>query len=218
VYSAFSRLQSNKEELLSHTLRFTQLAAAVILPLGCGLALLSHPISLLIFGEGWRGIEIVISATAIHNVCVQLIAINPEVFRAIGRPDINVKVLLVSALLYIPVYFFTAPYGLMVFCYARVAVSAMMILINLYVTKVSLNLPNFYLAKCIKIPLVGSTVMGIALYGLSSIADPFVPFDGWFKLAGIIGAGLIIYMSILWVIGRDIVLQILKLARASLHL
>ena len=217
AYSAFSRLQNNHEELRQSFLKMTKLMALISLPIGVGLAVLSQPISIITFGEKWEGIEIVIALIGIKDAISWLISINPEVCRAVGRPDINSKLLIVAAIYYIPVYIFAAPYGLFVFCVARLAVAIIGMGLHIFVANRVLGLKFTYLGDCIKEPLLGSLIMAIALYLIGSFIGDIRGAEGWIKIFGIIFIGTITYIMSLWLFRKELVLQFWKLAKEGIR-
>jgi len=123
VYSLFSRLQSNVEELKQLFLKITKLIAFTSLPIGVWLIFLGPSISSVVFGPEWKGIEVVIIILSIKQALTWIVGLNPEILRAIGRPDIYPKIWICLSLFYIPTYILAAPYGLKFFCISRLAVS-----------------------------------------------------------------------------------------------
>ncbi len=216
AYSAFSRLANHQEELKQSFLKITKLMASISLPLGVGLAVLSQPISSIIFGQKWEGIEIVIIFIGIKDAIAWLVGINPELYRAIGRPDINTKLLIATVLYYIPMYVLAAPYGLLVFCIARLAVALIGMGLHLYFVKKVLGYPPTYLFDCIKTPLVASFGMfalilaGNIFYNNSIIWQEIIKFFILFL------SGLTVYLSIIWLIDRTLIHQIINIIRGAI--
>lgn len=206
VYSSFSRLQSNISELKSSFLKITQLIAAVCLPIGFGLTVLAKPIVSVVFGQKWQGIEIVISILAISEALSWLVGHNPEVYRAIGRPDVNSKLYAVTALYFLPVYILAAPHGLFVFCLAKFGAVIISIFLHLFVTNRVLYLPFTYLWNLVKVPLAGAIFMGFIIHGITTAVSIY----NWAGLIlSIISCG-VFYILSLWVMKKDFVKWCLK--------
>ena len=216
AYSSFSRLQSDPTELKQSFLSTTKLIAAVSLPIGFGLALIAYPISSLIFGQKWEGIEIVIAIIGIMHAIGWLVGINPEVYRAAGRPDVNVKLLVANVIYYIPIYVLAAPHGLLVFCIARLGVSVASLLLHFYVANKILQLPFTYLKSCVKSPLIASVVMGVLLYGMVNLFDPFEGWQCGLKLVVVIASGGISYLGALWLVDKDLLMQFFRLLKEAI--
>lgn len=212
TYSAFSRLQSNKEELRQLFLKMTKMIVSISLPLGLWLAILSQPFSTVIFGQKWEGIEMVIAILGIKYAIDWCVGHNPEVYRAIGKPDINSKLLIVAVLYYIPVYVFAAPYGLFVFCLARLAVAIIGMGLHIFVANKLLNLPYTYLFNCAKHSLIGSVISAIVMYSVVSLAETPVGLTGWVIMFASIALGVLTYILTLWLLDRSLVLQFFRVA------
>jgi O-antigen/teichoic acid export membrane protein len=216
VYSSFSRLQSNREELKQSFLKTTKMIASFSLPLGVGLAVLAQPISSVIFGQKWQGIEIVITSIGIMNAITYLVGINPEIYRAIGRPDINSKLLVAAVIYYLPVYIFAASYGLFIFCIARLTVAMIAMGLHIFMANRVLRLNFAYLADSIKDPLLGSIMMAIAVYLIANYIGDFRGVEGWITIFSIIFVGIITYVVSLWFLNKDLVLQFWRLAKEGI--
>jgi len=203
AYSAFSRLQSNPEELKQSFLKMTKLIASISLPIGVGLAILAQPISSIIFGQKWEGIEIVIMILGLQNAIGWTVGLNNETFRAIGRPDVNAKLLFTSLISYIPVYVLAAPYGLSTFCIARLAVTIIGIALHIFFANRVLKLSFTYLYRCMISPLIGSFMIGVIVYSILHITGIFHGWQGGLKILEIIFIGGSTYFFILRLLERD---------------
>lgn len=215
AYSSFSRLQSNHVELKSSFLKTVQLMAAICIPIGLGLALTAHPISSLVFGQKWQGIEIVIAIIGIMYTVGWLVGINTEVYRAVGRPDINVKLLIVCVIYYIPIYIFAAPYGLLVFCFARLTVAIVAMPLHFFVVNRILQLPFTYIKTYIKSPLLASLPMIAIIYGGVNLFDPFDGWQGWLKIAFVLFLGAVSYVAMTWLLDKKFTQQTIKLIKEA---
>lgn len=215
-YSLFSRLQSNHEELKQTFLKTIRIIVSISLPLGVGLTLLSPAISSVVFEQKWQGIEIVITIIGLMYGIGWTVGLNHELYRAIGRPDINTKLTIILILYYIPVYVLAAPYGLYIFCLARFALGISSILFYLYFTKRVLDFPLTYLWDPLKTPLIASLIMAVLIYLAINLIGVFKGFEGWLKMFGIIAFGGMTYILAIRLIEKDLVRQFLRLAREGI--
>lgn len=212
-YSSFSKLQSDKNELKKNFLKIVRLIVTISLPIGGGLVILSPAISSLVLGQKWQGIEIVIATIGLMYGIGWTVGLNHELYRAVGRPDINTKLAVIINCYYLPAYILAAPYGLFVFCIARFILGMSSFLFYLYFTKKVLNLPFKYLWEATKFPLMASLIMVAFIYLTIKLIGEFVDWGGWFNISGTIIIGATIYVLTLWLLKKEIVLQFLKLAR-----
>ncbi|MDK2834539.1 MAG: hypothetical protein PWP63_1626 [Methanolobus sp.] len=200
AYSAFSRLQSNIPELKRIFLKLAQLVAIVSLPTGVGLFLLSHPITSVIFGQKWQGLEYVISLIGLGSAFAYLVVLNPSLYRAIGRPDVNSKLLIVSVAYYIPVYLLVAPHGLLLFCLARMGLAILSLSLHIYIANIILGLPWGYLWSSIKTPLIASILMGFSVYALFNIINPY----SWYGVVFSVLIAILVYFASIYILDKDL--------------
>ncbi|MCK5225275.1 MAG: lipopolysaccharide biosynthesis protein [Planctomycetes bacterium] len=207
--SFFSRLQSNGAELKNSYIKLTQIISALSLPLGVGIALLAKPIAVVFLGEKWIGIEIVILYTAIRVGLGWVFGLNSTIYTAIGRPDLNAKLLIATSVVTLPAYILGAQYGLYVFCVVRLITSLMENGANYFIAKKTLDLPATFLLRPLLIPISGVIVMTIAIV-------IFMNFIDVYNITGLILAvviGVLSYVASLWIIKKDFVIWSFRYGR-----
>lgn len=217
AYASFSRLQTDRDDLKCSFLKIVKLMGLISLPLGIALALLAEPVSMLIFGQKWVGIEIVIAIIGLKLGMDYLVGINPEIYRAIGRPDANTKLLFINILYYLPAYIFAAPHGLLVFCLARLGVAAISLVFHFYLANKIIGVPFTYIRDCITSPLIGCIGMGLFILGMKILIQPFQGLLGVAELAFILLGGLTIYVIILSRIDANIVICFINIAKRAIN-
>ncbi|MEI8349049.1 MAG: lipopolysaccharide biosynthesis protein [Candidatus Omnitrophota bacterium] len=211
LFSFFSRLQHDAKRLRQEFIAINRLVALVSLPLGAGLLFFAPTISLMVFGQKWLGIDMVIGLLGIMYGVGWLVGINPEIYRAIGRPDIQPKLLMISVLFYIPVYIVFARYGLFQFCLARLALAILMIPFHLWICSKVMNIAIFKLVQNMLRPSAGVL---IAL-GLVYLTDKFI-FLGtfiWYQNLLAILLYLAFYIFLMWIFDRKFIRIIYVLAK-----
>jgi O-antigen/teichoic acid export membrane protein len=214
AYSSFSRLQSAPPQFRDYFLKATSLIAGVALPIGVSVIILAKPISSILFGEKWKGIEIVLAIVGLKDVLSSIFGgISAEVLRAFGRPDVSVKINLVSAVAAIPVYILACHYGLMVFCVARLLVGVTMMTLYVSATRVLLKIPFMYPFTCIWRPLVSACVMGLSLYILGLL----IPMQTLFRVTLALGLGWTTYICSWWFVDNNASRSDLRIATMFLR-
>lgn len=200
AYSSFSRLQSVPLQFRDYFLKTTHLIAIIVLPIGTSVILLAQPLSSILLGEKWKGIEIVLIVVGLKDILTSIVGgINAEALRALGRPDINVKLCVVSSVVAIPVYIFAAHYGFLVFCLARLLIGMFMVTLYVYATKVLLKVPFIYPFICSWKALFSASIMGIVLYILGYL----IPVQILFRIVLALGLGWATYIALLWFVDRN---------------
>ena len=152
---------------------------------------MAKPISSIILGPKWHGVEIVIAICAIASCLTSLITANSEAYRAIGRPEVNTKLQLVSLIICLPCYIWAAPYGLHTFLITRLFVAALILLAQLYFTYAYLEISPMELFRLLKWILFASGVMVLGLFIENKI---YVSSNAILELLLTVSSGIIIFL------------------------
>jgi O-antigen/teichoic acid export membrane protein len=215
VYPAFSRLKIDSTKFIQTFLKMTNVIATFALPIGVGIFILAKPISSVIFGQKWQGLDIVLAIIGLREAIAWLVGLNLEAYRALGRPDINSKLLIIHVFFYIPVYTISASYGLSIFCLARLALAIIGIGLHLFVVHKLFKLPVTYIIDCIKAPLMGVLVMGTVVYCLFYIMNIANRMPEWLNLSGTLAVGAISYILFMNIIEEDFIKKFFRLAKEA---
>lgn len=217
TYSLFSKLKSNPIKLKETIIKITRLIIAVTLPLGIGIALLAKPISTIIFGGRWIGIDLVILLLGIRFAFSQFLLVMPEALRAIGRADINAKLGLLGILYSLPIYIFAARYGLKTFIVATILITLFdNIIIYSYVIKKILKLKfNFYFRPAFY-PIISTILMGLIIYLIQKVSPNFSQIFGIIKLIILILIAIISYFLVLNFFQKDLIKLIFRTLKKAL--
>lgn len=205
-YSFFCRLQSNNIAMKDSFLKIVQLLAIATIPVGAGLAILASPIASAVFGQKWKGIEIVVLLLGLKEAISSLVGINLEAYRASGRPDVNSKLFMIISILYIPTYLAAAPFGLSVFCLSRLGLSIIATLLYIFAANRILRLPFTYLWTCTKLPLTATIPVAVMAYTMNYLTKS----PNWLTLICIITTCGGTYLLILWLLKRDYMLWVIR--------
>jgi hypothetical protein len=132
-----------------------------------------------------------------------------DVYKAIGRPDILWKTAIIEFALLAPVLYVLAQRSAFAVSLGHVSVafviSALRLAIAIRLLRLSIQetLAQFVPA------LVGSAVMGLAVWGTLQL---LAPLPGLIVLLGAVGAGLLSYAAALSIVERDLVLELAERA------
>lgn len=168
-------------------------------------------ISRLFFKERFDGIEYIIAIIGIKDAIAWLVGINPEAYRAIGRPDVNTKLLIVSVIYYIPTYLIAAPFGLIVFTIARLGVALLGLFLHVFLANKLSGLPFRYIIECSKYPVVASIATAVFVYftvnKLGSISD----FMLLFLSINLLLVAFIFYTILIYVLDKSLITDLKSL-------
>ena len=203
AYSSFSRLQYDINALRESLLKLIRLTATVVFPIGAGFVVTAQSISVVVFGQKWVGIDTVISMLGLLHAITWILGINTEAYRAIGRPDINSKLLLILITSNLPIYIFAAPQGIFVYCIVSLLVNGLCTLsIYLFLTYRIFKISPSLLWSCVRNPLFASMVMGFIVACMIRYAFSWHFGNGWPQLICTVLIGMMIYTGVIWSLDR----------------
>jgi PST family polysaccharide transporter len=201
MYSYFSKIQHDKESVKRALLLSSKVVSFFVLPIGVGLYIVQNPLSDLIFGEKWIGIASVIGILALTHSLAWIIGLNVEAYRAIGRPEIETKVLLYSSPIYLFVYIITAQIRFDIFLYGRLLLVFFGILMHIYFSNVLLGI-NF-------VETIGNIKYLIISIFLSIIVNAYQFSDLLFIYhIGLLISSLILYITFIFYFDRNFLKQL----------
>ena len=135
MYSYFSKIQHDKETIKKALLFSSKVISFFVLPIGLGIYLVQTPLADSIFGSKWEGIAPVIGYLAIMYSVSWIIGLNSNVYKALGRPDLEAKILIFSLFFYFVIYMITAQISFEIFLIARMLLAVASIFVHIYASK-----------------------------------------------------------------------------------
>jgi len=217
LYPAFSALHGDKEALRSFLYKTNRIIISLTLPIGTGIMCVASPLVAVILGEKWQGIEFVLSIMGLQTALGWLVGANPEIYRSVGRPDVQTKIGLICIPLYLVVYLVAAPLGLKVFLLARLGLTFVALPIHVWMAVQLIDVSYMYLWETGKPMIISTIFMVIILSGLKwaleishFIRPPIVDLLAFTLI------GTAIYVGSLWLLDKSFVLQMRDMVRKSL--
>ena len=216
AYSSFSRLKSDIGEIKRAYLNLVRIFALLILPMGVGLALIADPIARIVLAGRWPGITIVIQLLVLFPGISHLLLLNPELYRAIGRPDIMPRLLLITLIYSLPVFIAGAQFSLVAFVIARASVTILFFPVHVILLKRILDLKIILLWEQIKVPLAATMIMAIVVYGLNFGSAAIHRFPGWIQLSALMLGGALSYCTVLWWADKELLSSAYRLVKKTI--
>jgi O-antigen/teichoic acid export membrane protein len=216
LYSVFSRMQDDPPAMKENFLKVNRIVMALALPIGVGFFLIGPELATLLFGSKWQGLGLVLQILGLMFGLAWLVGINPELYRAMGRPDVNSKLMIISAIYYVPAYLMAAQSGLVTFVYVRLAVALVAIPIHVFLCCRMLNISPFYIWRDGKNFIIAAIAMiigvGVVKWSLYFAA---ASLPHLLLLAFLMITGIIIYATTIWLLDRSFIMQTAHLARRA---
>jgi|GEM_PF-103617 len=200
IFPAYSKVQNQPETLRKGFLTTVRVVEIVSVPLALGLAIAADPLVRAIFGEQWLSAIPIVRLLALF-VLVRSIGFNAgDVYKAIGRPDVLVKVEVLNMLALVPALIIGAQFGLVGIAWGHLTASFVRMVADMLVAAKFVNVrPRDILAQ-----LVPAFAAGAVLAVFAALAVMFS--EGWtpiVRLMVIIPAGAIGYLIPLWFLERE---------------
>jgi PST family polysaccharide transporter len=219
LYPAFSRLQDELPALNSAFHKANRIVIALALPMGVGVFLVGQEAADLLFGQKWQGLGFVVGTLGLMHGIGWLVGINPELYRAMGRPDMNTKLTFAALLYYLPAFYLAAQRGLQTFAVTRLVVALVAMPIHIYLCAKMLSVSPFYLWQEGKPMIMATLGMACVLVGLKWGFGLFDSKALGLLIPGVmICTGLVTYAVILWLLDKPFILHaksLLKQAASS---
>jgi len=130
LYSTFSTINNDNENLRSYFAKANKVIGFIVLPVSFSIFLFNHQIEEIVFGTKWVGVSEVFSIMALVYGLSWLVGANNDLYRAIGKPKINILIMGASLPFYATVYFLAVQKGLSTFLVARLALVLVMLPIH----------------------------------------------------------------------------------------
>jgi len=200
-FSYLSRLQNDFDEFRHIFDRLTHILAALSLPVGFGIAILSGPIVSVVLGDKWAGADVVLAILAIRFGIDWVFGLSSTAFSALGRPKLNVILLFLSTFITVPAYLFAAPYGLVPLTLSRLITSLILNVIGYTALIRILKFKPTYFLKPMGIPLISVLIMTGSLL----LVMKFIAVTNVILLTGAVLFGAAVYLGCLWLFARDFV-------------
>lgn len=194
----FSRLQADPPAFVDALGKLTRIVVLISLPIGVGAALVGEMATVAILGSQWVAAGVVVQLMGLRMGLEWLVGLNSTAFSAAGRPDVNVKTLVIAVVVSLPAYVWAAPYGIVVFCGARLLTAQVNNLIAYQFARRIFALPARFLLTRVWSPLAACVVMALGVWGVVALSPG--PGLGWLSLA--VFGGTALYVGALSVVDR----------------
>ncbi len=200
IFPAYSKIQNQPALLRKGFLTTVRVVEMVSVPLALGLAVAADPLVRTVFGEQWLSAIPIVRILALF-VLVRSIGFNAgDVYKAIGRPDVLVKLEVLNMMVLVPALWFGARYGLVGIAWGHLGASVVRMVADLLVAAklVDIRLREL-LAQLIPSFLAGMILLLLAVpvlwatIGLSPVV----------RLVLVGGAGALGYIIPLWFLERE---------------
>ena len=162
--STFSRMQNDLTALSSTYIKATGFIAIYAIPACIGFSIVGPLLIEVIYPGRYAYLGTILPVLALYAGFGHLWALNTDAFKAIGQPQIMLKIYVPTALIMLPLFVWASSIGL----YEFVVVRSLLVLVgavpHTYFAVRYLNLQKNYLFDIISKPLFASIIMAIVVW------------------------------------------------------
>lgn len=152
LYSQLSRVEAKRDRMKNLAELAIQSLTLIAVPIAITLFVFSQDIELVVFGDKWSGLGIVLAAMAIMHGYSWIVGMNGEFYRALGKPSYETIVTASTLLIYLGVYLWVINKGLEIFVLTRTLLALGALILHLFILEKILDVN--ILSACKKIVIL----------------------------------------------------------------
>jgi PST family polysaccharide transporter len=206
-FPAFASIQNQTEELRKTFLSVVRYVQLLVTPICLGMFIAAEPIVLALMGEQWIQAIPIIRILCLYTLVLSIGYHSGDVFKAIGRPDILLKLALPIFFIRLTAIWIGAQYSLIGIACGHLAASVIELIIRSIVTIKVIKVSPLDILKQLTAFIAGFVLLALAVPTLYLTRE----LTPWPRLIITIIAGAIGYVSIVWFLERATILKIIKM-------
>ncbi len=192
LYSHFVGIQADAAKLKGVMFKVIRILTFISIPLAFVLYALEDPVSQLVFGEKWRGIEFVLGIMALMHGFSWVVGANGEIYRAIGKPSYETVVTMISLAVYLLGYFISIQYGFESFVWTRYFLALAAMFLHIFFGWMAVRLDVFSVIKIVLFAtIIGSVALVLKVPVMAYTKIPIFQIGIISSVSGVIMIGLI---------------------------
>jgi len=210
IFPAFSTIQDQPNELRRGFLASVRIVDLMAVPICLGLLIAADPIVRVMFGNQWLDIIPILRVLAVYAWVYSLGFHVGGLYKAIGRPDISLRLSILTLLIIVPSLLIGARFGLIGVAIGHLMAVLIRRIISIGIATRFVNVSMADIFRELKPSFLSASVMApvvIAVLYLTTTLNPFL------QLAIVISSGVISYLSVLWWIDRENLLRFARMIR-----
>ena len=177
------------------------------MPLMIGIFFISENLIELIFQEKWLGLGTIVSLLVIGEGIQRNFWLQREIFQVLGKPEIYPKIVLISLIISVPLFYFFNYENILNFCYIYILICVISSILHSIAIIKELKIIILNFLKKISPILLSSFIMGLLLF-LFTHNEQIIYLDGLLKIFITVIVSIIIYITSLIIIDKKEIYQI----------
>lgn len=208
LFPAFSKINKEIDKIKSAYLLSIKFTAFATVPAGLGMVAVAREIILVVFGAQWEPAIILMQVLALMGVVSALVWSVGDTLKALGRPDVSTKLLVVEAIYTFPmIYFITAGTRLAVMAsLANLIAITVGAVIRMVVIAHMLEIKLKSFRDAFRSPFASASIMVVLIYVWRTLADN-LGLSMLISLIASVTLGAVIYAVCMWWMEKDSILD-----------
>lgn len=199
IFPAFSTLQDDQEALRKLFLSIVRYVEILVTPICIGMFIAADPIIRVAFGEQWIASIPVLRALSLYALVISIGYHVGDIYKAIGRPDILIKLSIPIFIIRIIALWIGAQYSILGVSIGHVIASLIAMVIQMFVASKFIKITFIDIIKELKAFLGGAVLVVFALPALH-LTQGYQPV---IRLMIVAAAGAVGYLGSIWFIERE---------------
>lgn len=191
TYPVLCTIADEEERLRNVYRRFLRLSAFIVFPLMIGLAVLAHPLIIIILKEQWAFAATLLSILCLSMMWYPIHAINLNLLQVKGRSDLFLRLEIIKKVIGVGILIITLPIGLKAMCVGSIFSSIIALVINTHYTGKLIQIGFFTQMKDLFPILFYSLSMGLVIWEINAYIN-----SNWGKLLTGTIAGSLYYFIV----------------------
>jgi len=209
AYSKLARHQTSLDEIRRYIFLSGKGLVLILFPIGAGIYLTGDLFIPLIIGAAWAEVATFIGIMAITQAIAYSVSLNQEAIRAIGRSDVETRVMFISMAIRLLFYLVFIEYGLYVFVLASLASTIIGVVNHLVFAKSYLKLEYSKYFEMVRYAVLASLIMtGIGLGIIFPVLAALAPI---FQLLILVVFSMILYLVIISKLETQFIIECIKI-------
>lgn len=215
LFPSYAKLNHNQEALQKGFLTTLRYISLITLPLSIGLCAVAPLFVRMVFTEAWYGMSLPLQWLALRAGVNTLSFHAGSVFRAIGRPVIITKLIVVRIIILVPIILFSVQFGIIGIAVGQVCMAIIETLLDFRMVHRVIHVSPRHIWQSTRPALIAAMGMGSAVW-LFAMSVPQTSV--LVTLIGSMSLGAVVYLGLLWLIERQLMRDSLRLVLDMLPL
>jgi PST family polysaccharide transporter len=212
VFPAFSSIQDQPDKLRQGFLASVRLVELIAVPICLGLLIAAEPIVRVVFGDQWLEAIPVLRVLAVYAWVYSLGYHAGGFYKAIGRPDILLRLSLFTLVIIIPSLLIGAQFGMIGVAVGHLVAVLIRRVISLGLATRFVNVSLLEILAELRPSILAGLLMAPVVLTVSYLSANLNPF---LQLSFMVLSGGMSYLVVLWWIEKENLLRLLRMVKLS---